>query len=153
MADAYRWLLDTNILLRMTNQDDPSYHLLQKTIRVLLARGAKLCFTTQTLGEFWNVSTRPLKENGFGMNVAEVDHLTSAIEREFEFLPDGLEVHRKWRKLLVAHEVRGVQVHDTRLAASMYVRGVSNMLTFNGRDFRRFNDLRAVHPAEVLRGA
>ena len=102
MADAIRWLLDTNILLRMTNQDDPSYHLVQETISALVERGATLCFTTQTLGEFWNVSTRPLKENGFGKNVAEVDRIADTFEREFEFLPDGLEVHRKWRKLLGA---------------------------------------------------
>jgi hypothetical protein len=45
------------------------------------------------------------------------------------------------------HEVKGVQIHDARLAASMYVHGVTQLLTINVRDFRRFKELRAIHPA------
>jgi len=42
-----------------------------------------------------------------------------------------------------------VQVHDARLAASMYVHSVGQLLTINVRDFRRFDDLRVLHPAEL----
>jgi predicted nucleic acid-binding protein len=73
------------------------------------------------------------------------------IKRDFEFLPDSREVHDRWRQLLVAHDIQGVQVHDARLAASMYVHGVGQLLTINVRDFRRFNDLRVLHPAELSR--
>jgi len=51
--------------------------------------------------------------------------------------------------LLVAHNVQGVQVHDARLAASMYVHGVGQLLTINVRDFKRFEGLRVMHPADV----
>jgi predicted nucleic acid-binding protein len=73
------------------------------------------------------------------------------IERDFELLPDSRDVHDRWRRLLVAHDVKGVQVHDARLAASMYVHGVAQLLTVNVRDFQRFEGLRAIHPAEVTR--
>jgi predicted nucleic acid-binding protein len=46
--------------------------------------------------------------------------------------------------------MRGGQVHDARLAASMYVHSIPNLLTFNVRDFQRFKDLRIVHPAGVF---
>jgi hypothetical protein len=58
---------------------------------------------------------------GLGMSIAEVDRIANAIKREFEFLPDSREVHDRWRERLVAHETKGVQVYDARLAASMYV--------------------------------
>jgi predicted nucleic acid-binding protein len=74
------------------------------------------------------------------------------IERDFALLPDSREVHERWRSLLVDHEIKGVQVHDARLAASMYVHGVEQLLTINLRDFRRFAGLRAVHPAELSVG-
>ena len=74
------------------------------------------------------------------------------IERDFVLLPDSREVHERWRSLLVDHEIKGVQVHDARLAASMYVHGVEQLLTINIRDFRRFTGLRAVHPAELSVG-
>ncbi len=71
------------------------------------------------------------------------------IERDFELLPDSREVHDRWRSLLVAHSVQGVQVHDARLAASMYVHGVGQILTINVRDFRRFEGLRIMRPDDV----
>ena len=99
---------------------------------------------------FWNASTRPLGQNGFGLSTAETDRLARVVERDFEFLPDSRDVHDRWRVLLVNHEIMGVQVHDARLAASMYVHGINNLLTANVRDFERFGGLRVVHPSEVL---
>ena len=37
------------------------------------------------------------------------------IERFYRFLPDSAAVHAEWRRLLVAHNVAGVQVHDANL--------------------------------------
>jgi predicted nucleic acid-binding protein len=143
-------LLDTNILLRMSKRDDPRYPMIGGALLALVAQGTRLCFTSQTLGEFWNASTRPLDQNGFGLSTAEADRIARVIERDFEFLPDSRDVHDRWRRLLVAHEVKGAQVHDARLAASMYVHGVAQLLTVNVRDFQRFTGLRVIHPAEVV---
>jgi hypothetical protein len=52
MTDATRWLLDTNILLRMSKNDDPHHAIIGAALRVLAGRGARFCFTSQTLGEF-----------------------------------------------------------------------------------------------------
>ena len=43
----------------------------------------------------------------------------------FEFLADSREVYQRWRRLLIEHDVKGVQVHDARLAASDDVRSAS----------------------------
>src|SRR5271165_3167555 len=149
MASGDACLLDSNILLRISKSDDPQHVAISHALRALVGQGARLCYTSQTLGEFWNASTRPLDKNGFGLNVAETDRLAHVIERDFEFLPDSREVHDRWRSLLVAHNIQGVQVHDARLAASMYVHGIGQLLTINVRDFRRFADLRVLHPAEI----
>ena len=153
MADAAAWLLDTNILLRMSKLDDPHYPVISGALRALVAQGARLCFTSQTLGEFWNASTRPRDQHGFGLSIAETDRIARTIERDFDFLPDSRDVHDRWRLLLVAHEVRGVQVHDARIAASMYVHGVTQLLTVNVRDFKRFKGLLVVHPADLIQPA
>src|ERR1039457_4425726 len=144
MADVAAWLVDTNILLRLGKRDDHQHSTIGAALRVLVAQDARLCFTSQILGEFWNASTRPRDQNGFGLSIAETDRIARVIERDFEFLPDSRDVHDRWRRLLVAHAVRGVQVHDARLAASMYVHGVSQLLTVNVRDFQRFKGLRAI---------
>jgi predicted nucleic acid-binding protein len=142
-------LIDSNILLRISKGDDPQHGDITRALSALVGQGVRLCYTSQTLGEFWNASTRPLDKNGFGLSVAETDRLARVIERDFEFLPDSQEVHDRWRSLLVALSIKGVQVHDARLAASMYVHGVGRLLTINVRDFRRFDGLRVFHPSEL----
>ena len=141
-------LLDSNILLRISKSDDPQHPAISHALRSLVGKGSRLCYTSQTLGEFWNASTRPLDKNGFGLSVAETDRLARVIERDFEFAGQPGSADR-WRSLLVAHNIQGVQVHDARLAASMYVHGVRQLLTINVRDFRRFADLRILHPVEL----
>ncbi len=88
-----------------------------------------------------------------GLSIDETDRIARVIERDFELLPDSRDVHDRWRDLLLVHEVKGVQVHDARLAASMYVYGITELLTINVRDFQRFPQLRAVHPSELVRRA
>jgi predicted nucleic acid-binding protein len=150
MPDAERWLVDTNILWRMSKIDDPEYSTINGVVRAFVAQGARLCFTSQTLGEFWNASTRPLDKRGFGLSVVETDRIARVIERDFEFLPDSREVHDRWRLLPVAHEVKGVQTNDARLAASMYVHGITHLPTVSVRDFQRFDGLLVIHPAAVI---
>ena len=149
MPEGDACLLDSNILLRISKSDDPQHDLISHALHTLVVNRVRLCYTSQTLGEFWNASTRPLDKNGFGLSIGETDRLARVIERDFELLPDTREVHDHWRSLLVAHNIRGVQVHDARLAASMYVHGVGRLLTNNVRDFRRFDGLRVLHPSEV----
>ena len=149
MAEGEACLLDSNILLRISKSDDPQHPVITQALKALVGQGVRLCYTSQTLGEFWNASTRPLDKNGFGLTVTETDRLARVIERDFELLPDSRETHERWRALLVAHGVQGVQVHDARLAASMYVYRVGLLLTINVRDFRRFDGLRVMHPSQI----
>ena len=103
----------------------------------------------QNVGEFWNTCTRPVERNGYGLSPQETDRLAKTFERNLRLLPDTLAVHEEWRKLLVVHSVSGVQVHDARLVATMQVHGVRRILTFNEKDFARYNDIEAVHPRAV----
>ena len=105
-----------------------------------------LCYTLQNIAEFWNAMTRPTSRNGLGLSVAETEREVRAIETGMNLLPDTEPVYREWRRIVVKHRVSGVQVHDARLAAAMYVHGVSHILTLNTADFSRFDGLTALHP-------
>ena len=70
MPDNDACLLDTNILLRSSKSDDTHYAVIGRALRSLLGQRVRLCYTSQTLGEFWNASTRPVDKNGFGLSVA-----------------------------------------------------------------------------------
>jgi predicted nucleic acid-binding protein len=108
-----------------------------------------LCYTSQNLAEFWSVCTRPVDRNGYGLSPLETDRLARLLESQLNLLPDSLSVHQEWRRLVVALGVSGVQVYDARLAAAMHVHGVHRILTFNDRDFARYDGIEAVNPLAV----
>jgi predicted nucleic acid-binding protein len=144
-------LLDSNILIRWLEPDNSDQVVVEAALDRLMLSDADLCYTSQNLGEFWNAMTRPANRNGYGLSPGEADLRAREIETWFTLLVDTPAVHIEWRKLLVAYSISGVQVHDARLAATMHVNGVRRILTFNTRDFARFADIEAVHPADVSR--
>lgn len=146
---ALRYAVDTNVLLRLTQRNHPQHRITATALRRLVARDVELCFTPQNLGEFWNVCTRPVERNGLGLSIQETEANVQSIERTMTLLPEDERAYRVWRRLLVSFDVRGVQVHDAHLAATLEIHGVAHLLTFNGADFKRFPSLIPVHPEEV----
>jgi predicted nucleic acid-binding protein len=142
-------LVDTNILLRMTRRSDPQHALVDAALARLAGQATTLYYTHQNIAELWNAMTRPVNRNGLGLSVAEADREVRAIEAGMGLLPDNEAVYREWRRIAVLYGVSGVQVHDARLAAAMYVHSVSHILTLNVADFSRFNGLTALHPDNV----
>ena len=111
-----------------------------------LARRAELLYTSQNLVEFWNVCTRPADRNGFGFSVAETEERAALIEAKFFLAADSEATHQEWRRIVVAANVSGIHVHDARLVAAMHVHGIGNLLTLNGKDFRRFSGIAVLSP-------
>jgi len=142
-------LLDSNILLRWVEPDQPDQVIVARALDRLQLADADLCYTSQNLGEFWNTLTRPADRNGYGLTPSQADRRAHSIESRITLLPDTPDVHIEWRHLLVTYKVSGVQVHDARLVASMHVHEVKRILTFNTRDFARFTDIEAIHPADL----
>lgn len=144
------YLLDTNVLVRLNNRHDPLRSVARHAVVALSARGERLCYTSQILGEFWNVCTRPAAaRGGLGLTVARTDRRVRMMERYLELLPDNPQVHEEWRRLLVAHAITGLQVYDTRLVAAMHVHRISHLLTFNVADFTRYAGITVQHPQDV----
>ncbi len=144
------YLVDTNILLRLVQPDSPQYGTIRECTDHLWTREAELFYTSQNLTEFWNVCTRPADRNGFGFSIAETDERAALIEAKFTLAADNEATHQEWRRIVVAMEVSGIQVHDARLVAAMHVHGIENLLTLNVKDFRRFRGIAVLSPEDVL---
>ncbi len=144
------YLIDTNILVRISQREDPSYGVIRAALGSLRVSGAMLCFTSQNLAEFWNVCTRPTVNNGYGLSIAETDRRAELIETGFSLLPDTGQTHAEWRRLVVVHSVVGVKVHDARLVAAMQVHGITHLLTLDQQDFARYPGITVVHPRELV---
>jgi predicted nucleic acid-binding protein len=112
----------------------------------LRQQGAGLRVAAQSFAEFWNVSTRPTAVNGYGLSIEETDRRMQFFSRSFSTLFETPESHAIWHELLLKYRVQGVAVHDTRLASVMLAHRISRILTFNTRDFDRFDGIEAIHP-------
>jgi predicted nucleic acid-binding protein len=142
-------LVDTNILLRVASRSGGEHPVVDRALAHLAEQGTILHYTLQNMAEFWNVMTRPKARNGFGFSLIDAEREIRAIESGMSLLPDNVAVYAQWRNIIVQYGVSGVQVHDARLAASMYVHRVTHILTLNVTDFSRFTGLTALHPQSV----
>jgi predicted nucleic acid-binding protein len=143
------YLIDTNILLRLSRLQDPEHTVVKIALDELNRKGVALCFALQNITEYWNVCTRPAKQNGYGLSNAETSTLLEFIETTMTFLPDTEQVYSIWRRLMTTHNVRGVQVHDARLVAVMMAHDIHQILTLNQTDFVRYPHLQAIHPSQL----
>jgi predicted nucleic acid-binding protein len=145
------YLADTNILLRFAQRTHPLHAVTRHAVRTLRANGDTIHATIQNFVEFWNVATRPVSRNGFGLTPDDTDHLLRLVERLFPRLPDAPGLYPEWRRLVVQYRVSGVQVHDARLVAAMNSSTITHILTFNTVDFARYasEGIVAIDPASI----
>ena len=144
------YVLDTNILLRMAQDTHPMHTEATQATTTLIRQGDTVHIIPQNLYEFWSVATREIKYNGLGLSVGDAQNELARLRSLFSFLPDTPAVCSQWERLIVQYGVIGRDSHDTRIVAAMNVHGVTHLLTFNQDDFRRYTNIVAVSPGEVI---
>ena len=145
------YLLDTNILLRTISPNDPMHIETVAAIDILNASREQVVIAPQNLIELWNVCTRPAEKNGLGFTPERTKAEVDRLKRLFIFIPDTPAIFPEWERLVTTYEVKGTKVHDTRLVAFMLVHRLSQILTFNVKDFRRFSpEITPVSPKEIV---
>jgi predicted nucleic acid-binding protein len=118
---------------------------------VLRQRGHDLVIVPQVLYEFWSVATRPIEQNGLGMNSSEAQAELTAIQRLVRLLRDERGIYAIWEQLVSSFGVKGKQAHDARLAAAMQRHAITHIPTFNTADFARYVFVTALTPNDALR--
>ncbi len=144
-------LLDTNVILRYADSNHAPNPVASQAIETLRKADNLFQIAPQNCIEFWNVATRPLARNGFGMAPEQADKLLRVIENLFPLLSDTATIYTEWRQLVTSVGVSGIQVHDARLVAIMRVNNISHILTFNTKDFARYgpHGITAIDPSQI----
>lgn len=144
-----RYLVDTNVLLRLTAAVSSQHGSAAHAVKTLLAGGHELLLCPQVVIEFWAVATRPANVNGFGWNSTDVEVEIGRLLAQFVLLFENPSVFAEWLRLVGLHGVSGKQVHDAHLATLMNVHVVADLLTFNVNDFGRYS-IRSLSPDAML---
>jgi predicted nucleic acid-binding protein len=129
--------IDTNVLVAASVSAHPSHGVASAYLARLAADGAPACISGQVCREFLVVFTRqPVAGRVFTADeaLAALDTWLSAcmVFAETEaVLTELLELVRR-------HDVKGKQVHDANIVATMRANGLTRLATFNVADFARF---------------
>ncbi|MBE9249421.1 type II toxin-antitoxin system VapC family toxin [Dolichospermum sp. LEGE 00240] len=145
-----KYLVDTNILLRLVQKNSPIHLDTQRAILKLKKQGEFLCIIPQNIIEFWAVATRPLDKNGLGLSITQAEEESEKLKKIFILELDTPQIFTEWESLVIKYQVMGKQVHDARLAAAMVAHNITHLLTFNVDDFKRFSDIVVVDPRSIV---
>ncbi len=129
--------LDTSLIVAATVEVHPSHDIAAAYVDQAVSDGVELCISPQVCREFLVVLTRqPVSAREFSLSEAlgALNVWTTGC-RVLQATLDEL------LSLVETHGVRGKQVHDCNIVATMRANGVERLATRNGSDFKRYSRL------------
>lgn len=145
-----QYLLDTNILLRASDPNSPSYRLIMNVVNMIIRQGGECLITSQILIEFWVVATRPNDVNGLGWTTQKTQQEINQILSQFSLLAETPDIFPLWFQLVTTYNIKGKRTHDLRLLAVMKAFNITHLLTFNTDDFIPLPNITIVHPQDLI---
>lgn len=143
-----RILLDTNVLVCLSNPGSPERQACRNYLTSLMAEGHKPVFCTQVVYEFWTVATRPNTVNGLGWDAMKTRFEIELFSSQFALLHDTPDVFDLWLGLVTTYDLKGKRIHDAHLLATMQANGVTQILTWNPSDFPPVEGIAILTPAQ-----
>ncbi len=95
------------------------------------------------------MATRPIEQNGLGLEPPLVAAEIARLKSMFVLLPETAAIYTVWEKLVLRNSVSGKPAHDARIVAAMQVHGLTSILTFDTSGFPRYQGVEVVHPGEL----
>lgn len=129
--------IDTNILIYSSFPGSPFYDAARARLSGLESNGVLFWTSRQVLREFLASTTRP----GAIVPPPNLDALIQAVrqfEAEFEVADEDAAVTGILIDLLKSLTVKGKQIHDANIVATMRRYGIPSLLTHNTTDFLRY---------------
>ncbi len=143
------YLLDSNILTALSKKHSDQYTHVRQAISKIRSEKESIFLIPQNLVEFWSVATRPLDVNGLNLTTQNAALEIRLFRATFNFIDDRPNLFDEWENLFQKYQVKGKNVHDARIVAAMLQHGIAKLLTFNVKDFKRFNEISVVDPRFV----
>ena len=100
-------LIDTNVLMRLTNSSDPRHDAAKTEIDILKAAGHLLAIVPQNIYEFWTAATRTQDANGLGLSPQEARQYIDLFTKQFTLHNDTPAVYHTFLDLMEQHGVTG----------------------------------------------
>lgn len=143
-GDEGRVLIDTNVLIYATLENDPRF---DRSRELLLAQGGRERYTSvQNLAEMYPNLTGPRMERPDEPAVARAKIQSIASLPSIQVLPLTGDVQNVAMELCEKYGITRQRYYDAQIAATMVVHGIRTLLTENDGDFKGMTEIRAVNP-------
>lgn len=138
--------VDTNILVYFKVEESAFF---EKTCKQLidLHDSNKLFISNQILREYWSTMTKlPNSTNINKVNIINED--IKYFKKIFSVLEDLQTTSDKLFTIAELYKVRGKQIHDANIVATMLENNIKDLFTHNVKDFERYKELINIIPLE-----
>ena len=143
-GDEGRVLIDTNILIYATLENDPRS---ERSRELLLAKSEQDRFTSvQNLAEMYPNLTGPKMERPDDPAIARAKIQSIASLPSIQVLPLTGDVQSVALELCEKYSITRQRYYDAQIAATMVVHGIRTLFTENDGDFKDMTEIRAVNP-------
>jgi len=137
--------VDTNVWVARIIEEHVFHQRALDKLNELSEHEELFCISSQIIREFISVCTlgrglsRPLTWE-------EIQPQIDTLLSQTVLLHENEASIRKLVEIGKLHSVKGKQIHDTNIAATMLAHGLSRLLTFNPDDFKRFTEIEVIAP-------
>jgi predicted nucleic acid-binding protein len=139
-----RVLIDTNVLIYATLENDPRF---ERSRELLLASDGRELFTSvQNLAEMYPNLTGPKMETPDAPSVARAKIQSIASLPNLQVLPLTADVQSIALELCEEYEITKQRYYDAQIAAMMVAHGIPTLVTENDKDFKDISEVRAINP-------
>lgn len=130
--------IDTNVLVYAQYEGARKCAVARELLREVDMRGEKLSISRQVLREYIATVTKTMP---WSPRIPVIDALrqTDHFISVFNILEDGPNVYEMLSHLCNEVGVRGPNIHDTNIVATMLANGENTILTFNRKHYYPYN--------------
>ncbi len=135
-------LVDTNVLLEATDEGRKHHRRALDLFQNASAAGVDLFLGTQVIREYLVVATRPVANNGLGMDTASALDNIGQFRRRASLIAETIQAGELFLNWTARFGIHGKRLHDLQLLASASVAGMEALLTANEADFPETGSIR-----------
>ena len=139
-TDVNAVFVDTNVLTRATIVSAPLHQAAQEALDGLTESGAELWISAQVICEYMVNTTRE-QSYSQAIPMLQVLEQIKRFRAAFKVAEETTAVLDKMLELAAIAPLRGKQIHDVNIVATMITYNVPALLTHNADDFKQFTTL------------
>jgi hypothetical protein len=138
--------IDTNILVYAANEDSPYHSDAKGVIERINSGELRACVSLQVLVEFYATVTNPRKVRQPLSTKEATEAVEGYLESDIPKLYTKKDTLRLTLELARSYQVRGLDIFDAQIVATMVENRVKAIYTANEEDFRRYKEIAIINP-------